>query len=120
MRNCFGKHICGHSVSRAMDHLEDAILYGLPNEMVLYVDMFCMCMVVLIYGQTLSHFIVAIYSKVMSSWSEGNNSAVIFRSQKASFAAWVAATYSASVVEAVTKLCFFELQLIAPPSSRNA
>ncbi|KIK32661.1 hypothetical protein CY34DRAFT_100975, partial [Suillus luteus UH-Slu-Lm8-n1] len=41
-------------------------------------------------------------------------------SQMASFAACVAATYSASVVESVTSSCFFELQDTAPPSSKNA
>src|ERR1700678_1288717 len=41
------------------------------------------------------------------------------RSHIASLAAWVAATYSASVVDNVTNSCFFEDHEIAPPSTRN-
>src|SRR5882724_500362 len=41
-------------------------------------------------------------------------------SQRASFVAWAAAMYSASVVESATRGCFLELQLTAPPFIRNA
>jgi hypothetical protein len=42
-----------------------------------------------------------------------------WHSQTASFAAWVIATYSASVIKSETSSCFLELQEIAPPSIMN-
>ena len=43
-----------------MDHLENAIINGLLNKMVLNVDMFGAGMVVLIGGQTLRRLIVTV------------------------------------------------------------
>ncbi|KAJ7216871.1 hypothetical protein B0H12DRAFT_1272835 [Mycena haematopus] len=58
--------------------------------------------------------------KVMGCSSGRNSSAISWRSQPASFAACVIATYSASVVERETISCFLELQEMAPPSIMNA
>ena len=40
-------------------------------------------------------------------------------SHKASFMVWVAATYSASVVDRAMTDCFLELQLTVPPLTRK-
>ena len=48
-----------------------------------------------------------------------NISMVSCQIQTASFAAWVAATYLASVVYKVTNSCFFEDHETAPPSTRK-
>src|SRR5277367_6563720 len=48
-----------------------------------------------------------------------NNSPMRQRSHIASLAAWVAAMYSASVVDNVTNSCFFEDHETPPPSTRN-
>src|SRR5277367_4905837 len=59
-------------------------------------------------------------NKVVSPSEVGlNNSPRRRRSHIASLAAWVVATYLASVVDNVTNSCFFEDHETAPPSTRN-
>jgi hypothetical protein len=56
-------------------------------------------------------------NRVVGVSMDSNNSERRRRNQTASLAAWVAATYSASVVDNVTNSCFLEDQETAPPSS---
>jgi hypothetical protein len=56
---------------------------------------------------------------VIGSLNGWNVSLMKAQIQMASFAAWVAATYSASVVDRVTISCLFELHETAPPSIRK-
>ena len=80
--------------------------------------MFRTCVKRAILGQCNSRLVVAVNGRRVSKGSE--NFLEETTKPDGFFAACVAATYSASVVESITSSCFFEDQETAPSSNRNA
>ena len=39
MRDCLDEHVGGHDIAETVNHLENGIFYGLPDKMILDVDM---------------------------------------------------------------------------------
>jgi hypothetical protein len=110
------KDVSHHIIGRAIDKLESSRVDFMSDKVIADVDVFGPRVKVVGGGECECRLVVAVEGgRVLMG---PNSSLMSRRSQMPSFAACVAATYSASAVDRVTSSCLRERQETAPPSMR--